>query len=134
MKNLNYQDLLVLEKQVINNQNLKLSRYQDYVYDKILTHRDILPEQLWSDKTEMIKDFDYLLANPLIAHWLFEEVGFNLTTLDLTPLQKSLFYQKQTHFFVKALMILVKDSTPTLSEANLELLKANLIQNSAKIS
>lgn len=134
VKNINYPELLSLEKQVINSQNFNLPIYSDYAYKKTLDHKQVAPEQLWHDDTEMLDDFDFILSNPLVIHWIFEETGANFAALDLTVTQKLTFYRQQTNLFVKALMILVRDATPFLSASNFEALKASLVQNRVQIS
>lgn len=134
MRNLNYNDLLRLEAQVIHSQNLNLPIYNNCAYEKLLATQRVAMEQLWTDDAEMVHDFDFVLRDPLVDHWLFEEVGLNLPALELTQLQKVEFYERQPNLFIKAVLILVRDANRTLSTANFETLKASLTQNNAKIS
>lgn len=134
MKSINYPELLRLERQVINSQNINLPVYSDHSYKRMLGHKQIAPNQLWQDDREMLDDFDFILSNPLVTHWIFEETGANFTVLDLTTSQKLHFYRHQTNLFIKALMILVRDATPFLSAANFETLKTSLAQNRVQIS
>ncbi|MCD2256134.1 hypothetical protein ACNAN0_00185 [Agrilactobacillus fermenti] len=132
MKDISYGQLLKFELQTRGNLNLGAYIKNDTSYEAALMAQQLPATDLWHSNAEMVHDYDAILNNPLIAHWLLKEVGFSLLALDLSYQQKVQFYKHQTNFFVKAIMLLVEDETTSLSRKNFTLLKAAL-KNSAKL-
>ncbi|GAF39201.1 hypothetical protein FC83_GL000179 [Agrilactobacillus composti DSM 18527 = JCM 14202] len=130
MRKISYSKLLQLDQQIKNHPGLRSAYFMGPYYKQPGAGYEIAPEVLWHNDVEMVHDFEAILQNPLIIHWLFDSVGLDFQNLRLDPIGQRLFYRRQTNFFVEAVLLLVQDETILISTHNFRALQHSLAQDS----